>query len=148
MILKYLIGLAMLAVSPNLAAEDGWAPVEPRVEAGREQFNVDPDLWVLFTKKAGDERVLVSFPGEPDIEVSQSGDFLARAEKGGEIFEMVILESGDECPEGGGSFLSEGKWVREKIVKTDANTYRLRVYSDEVKTPGKEKFIQSFSIFS
>src|SRR5689334_4251263 len=111
MIFKILVGFIFLSGAPS----DGWFPVEKKPQPA-EQMESDSSIWVLFSKRMGDETFLVRLPGEPSYCYTPEGHFELLSEKDGEIFQLIVEENGRE--RGDLFYQVEGKWVREHTVKS------------------------------
>lgn len=139
MIFKLLVGFIFLSGAPS----DGWFPVEKKPRPA-EQNEVDPSIWVLFSKNMGDETFLVRLPGEPSYRYTSEGHFELFSEKEGRVFQLIIEENGRE--RGDLLYQLEGKWVHEHTVKSGTHLYCFRTLSNTSDNPDHEAFISSFFI--
>lgn len=145
MFFKFIINL--FAASSVLSSAEDWIPVPkvPKVEEGLS--DIDPSIWVLFSKKLGADHLLIRFPEDPAYRTTRDG-FLARSKGNGEIFELLVQSSGSAELEGSSLFELEGKWIHERIMQRGDHTYRLRVYSLHPEAPNSDRFFSFFRISS
>lgn len=120
-------------------------PKAPKVEEAA--GDIDPSIWVLFSKKFGEENILIRFPEDPVCRTTREG-FIARSKSGGEIFELCLQNQQGQSFEGDSLFELDGKWISERIVQSGEHTYRLRAYSLLPEAQNSAQFFSSFRISS
>jgi hypothetical protein len=142
MFFKFIINL--FAVSGFLSSAEEWVTVPKIPKAEEVAGEIDPSIWVLFSKKYDSEHILIRFPDDPVYRTTENG-FLARSLKGSEIFELLVQNVQAELG-GDSAFELEGKWVQERVFQGGDHTYRLRVYSLTPETKNSARFFNSFRI--
>lgn len=145
MFFKFIINL--FAASSVLGGAEDWIPVPKVPKLEEVTGELDPSVWVLFSKKWGADTLLVRFPEDPVYRTTKDG-FLARSKGAGEIFELWIQRGGGGGLEGDSLFELEGKWIHERTLQKGDHTYRLRVYSLDPETPNRDQFFDFFRISS
>lgn len=154
---------------------DGWVSVE-RVQKHPEVFQDDEaGLWVVVSKKIGNDKFFVRFPGDPvyrcfaegiELESSQDSDQLClrierKSDQDLEVYfeekirnlaaleETLLIKAergiDDQVLD---LFYSErGKWVWERIRATSDFFYIFRTLSDDMSGNSHRQFIASFELF-
>lgn len=173
-LIKYLLSaLLMTGVDEN-----GWAKVE-KVEKNEfiaESDEIDRSIWVAFAKEMGPEKILVSFPEDPEYRyMDREGKEMEVMARGpGAEYRMQVIdrvfETGEELLDyrrealiGAGilgqkaddleevavaelSYWKEGHWVFEKLVSTSHKTYFFQTQAVSLDDSLHEKFIASFDL--
>lgn len=176
-VLKYLLASVLLTGFSDID-EEGWASVEKveKKEMIEMSGEVDPALWVVFGKKIGSEKILISFPEEPryrymdasgrEMEVQAGFDGV---EYRMQIVDRVFNESSDlidyrqAALEGAGVmfkaakdekrgtsaslvYWKDGYWIFEKLVATAERTYFFQTKSISMEDALHKKFVESFDL--
>ncbi len=142
---KYLF-CSVLATVSLVGEGDGWFPVE-KTRKGTEVLEVDPSIWVLFSKDLEGETMRVRFPKDPVYRYGEDGSLEMVAEGEDETFYLSVQEAGSMAPPVGDlHYQSEGKWVHEHFVQTDRHFYHFKTVSAQSDVQGHEAFVSSFLI--
>lgn len=144
-IFKYLIGFIFASGSMQNPEADGWFPVEKIPKAEEVITDIDPSIWVLFSKKLGSEHFTVRLPDDPVYRSIEDG-FILRSKNKGEIFEVVAQKGAVQDSPRDSLYELEGKWVHEHIVQSQEYTFKLRTYSQVPDSLNHDLFITSFSL--
>jgi len=173
---KFLFAFGLvLSDSPQGMDSDGWYTLpHPKKEVqapGADER--DMSVWVVFSKKIGSEKILISMPKEPiyrymgsegtEMEVISSyGDSEHRLQVINKVYENsdILLESRKQgCA--GALIVSEnrvdgayselvywqnGKWIYERVIVTSERTYFLQTKSQDVANEAHLRFVNSFTI--
>jgi hypothetical protein len=102
-ILNKVITFLFLSIS---SVDEGWYPVEKKVEAALPADQRDASLWVLFVKDWGGERIQIRFPEEPQYRYTEEGDFEAWVEQNGAYFSLIWSQNGGVSLVGNERFIS------------------------------------------
>ncbi len=116
-------------------ADEGWVEVE-RPEAVEEVLDeIDPSIWVVFSKKEFDEEFVIRFPVDP-IYVHEGSQARFAAELDGKKFALSV--------EPRASFSGyESSWGQEKLIYTPKNVYVLQSNGTPVE---HQSFVNSLVI--
>ncbi len=139
---KVLVGFILAS---GVTDADGWVAVEKVPNAKELVTDLDPSIWVLFSKTLGAEKFLVRFPKDPVYRTVEGGGVILRAHFQGEIFELTAQKGSDQ-PKTDLSYEFEGKWIHEHFVETEEHLYRLRTYSPFSESQSHTTFATSFQI--
>ena len=145
--LKLLIGSILASNYIGDVDRGEWFPVEKKPRVGEVFSDVDPSIWVVFSKRVESEGFLVRLPEDP-LYQGMEGGFILKAADGAEIFEISVQKREAISLAQDSVFELDGRWIHERIVQTDENFYRLRTYTLSSASLNHEKFISSFYVFS
>ena len=159
--------ISSLLNSPDI---DGWVSVErpptsiPFEHVGEED---DSSIWVLFSKKVGEESFMARFPEDPQSNYLSPGEVEVTAAKEGALHRLTVLEGSQETlVQKAGEiasrsdillveavrtspdtfdclYQSEGKWVWTHLHATPHHLYILETQSDTLQGDNHHYFVSS-----
>ena len=144
--IKLLILLTMLFGASM--DKDGWVAVERPKKPVPVEEEVDPSIWVMFSKYVGEEKFLVGFPEDPTYryltgaghEMEIVGESLHAEHRLQVLPPQGVSEPQDR------TYQQDGLWVFERILTTPHHTYFFQTKSDVMDPISHEKFVNSFDV--
>ncbi len=164
-IIKYFF-YSCLFFGALLSDSDGWVALSPVIKSEEERRSGEeenPSIWVLFSKKTGDEEWMIQFPQDPSCRtfptetVVHAGDHTlwvtdrASPEAGVGYFndpdaiisEMNVSENRIDLV-----YQKGGMYFAQRHICTDEHLYVLQTKNAFFQRENHEKFISSFSLIS
>ena len=142
---KFLVSFVLLSASVGFS-EDGWFNVEKKPAAAKYSQELDPSIWVLFSKVVGAERVSVRFPEDPKYKYGEDGSLEISSEKDGERFELNMTQLAISGVPADFSEEVGGAEVRHHFVQNGEHLYHLKTVSRSRTSQFSDLFFSSFFI--
>ena len=166
--LLFLVGVIHTELPPEAA---GWVAIERREKEkpAHGADETDPSIWVVFAKKIGTEKFLVSFPAEPtykylkgdgsemELSVAAGGsehllqvlaprEDLLNARKMDLKGAIQLFEQVDEKGAVDIVYWKDGYWFMERLVTTEKHSYILQTKNGDFEGHSHRQFATSLDI--
>jgi hypothetical protein len=167
-----LLSAALATVQPEID-EHGWVRVARPEQRAEVVDQEDHAIWVVFAKQLGSEKILISFPEDPQYRyLDPKGQAIEATAKGEQIeyrFQALdrVVENGEALLESrlsdlegvrvfktdsGGpvclTYWQKGLWVQETFLTTPYHTYFFQTQGPEYDEGMHQKFVSSFDVYT